>query len=145
MVDPEAHIRVMPARPPRRSAPRSKKLDGTVAEERTKHPELPVELWATDEHRVGLKPILRGVWAPIGNRPIAVGHHRYEWLYVTGFVATGTGEVVWYISTGIDKALSSACLRPSPLRPAPARRAASSSCSTMLAGTHRQISSCRRD
>jgi transposase len=82
-----------------------KKLDGAVAEERAKPPELPVEVWATDEHRVGLKPILRGVWAPIGKRPIAVGHHRYEWLYVTGFVAPGTGEVVWYISTGIDKAL----------------------------------------
>ena len=26
-------------------------------------------LWATDEHRIGLKPITRGVWAPIGERP----------------------------------------------------------------------------
>jgi transposase len=57
-----------------------------------------------DEHRVGLKPILRGVWAPVGERPVAVGHHRFEWLYVLAFVAPGTGEVVWYISTGIDKA-----------------------------------------
>jgi hypothetical protein len=39
-----------------------------------------------DEHRIGLKPITRGVWAPIGERPIALGHHRFEWLYVTGFV-----------------------------------------------------------
>ena len=35
------------------------------------------------EHRIGLKPITRGVWAPIGERPVAVGHHRFEWLYVT--------------------------------------------------------------
>jgi hypothetical protein len=63
----------------------------------------PVEVWATDEHRLGLKPIHRRVWAPIGERPIALGHHRYEWLYVTGFVAPARGETVWYLSNGIDK------------------------------------------
>jgi len=36
-----------------------------------------------DEHRIGLKPIVRGVWAAVGERPIALGHHRFEWLYVT--------------------------------------------------------------
>ena len=51
-----------------------------------------------------MKPILRGVWAPVGVRPIALGHHRFEWLYVMAFLAPATGEVVWYISTGIDKA-----------------------------------------
>ncbi len=45
-----------------------------------------------DEHRIGLKPILRGVWAPRGERPIALGHHRYEWLYVWGFVEPGDGR-----------------------------------------------------
>ena len=35
-----------------------------------------------DEHGIGSKPILRGAWAPKGERPIALGHHRYEWLYV---------------------------------------------------------------
>src|SRR4051794_17314494 len=29
----------------------------------------------------GLKPVLRRVWAPKGERPIALGHHRYKWLY----------------------------------------------------------------
>jgi transposase len=56
-----------------------------------------------DEHRIGLKPIHRRVWAPVGERPIALGHHRYEWLYVTAFVAPTTGETVWYLSNGIDK------------------------------------------
>ena len=42
-----------------------------------------------DEHRIGLKPIVRGVWAPVGERPIALCHHRFEWLYVTGFVEQG--------------------------------------------------------
>jgi hypothetical protein len=74
-----------------------------VAEEAAKHPDKPVEVWATDEHRLGLKPIHRRVWAPIGERPIALGHHRYEWLYVTAFVAPASGETVWYLSNGIDK------------------------------------------
>src|SRR5215472_7790618 len=39
-----------------------------------------------DEHRIGLKPITRGVWAPKGERPLALGHHRYEWLYVPSSV-----------------------------------------------------------
>jgi transposase len=60
-------------------------------------------VWATDEHRLGLKPIHRRVWAPVGKRPIALGHHRYEWLYVTAFVAPASGETVWYLSNGIDK------------------------------------------
>ena len=54
----------------------------------------PVEVFCTDEHRLGLKPILRSVWAPKGQRPIALGHHRFQWLYVTAFVGPTTGETV---------------------------------------------------
>ena len=61
-------------------------LAGVVAEERAKHPDKPIEVWATDEHRIGLKPIIRRLWAPKGQRPIALGHHRSKWLYVTAFV-----------------------------------------------------------
>jgi hypothetical protein len=56
---------------------------------------------ATDEHRIGLKPIQRRVWAALGERPIALGHHRYKWFYVTAFVAPMSGETVWYLSNGI--------------------------------------------
>jgi len=45
-----------------------------------------IEFWAMDEHRIGLKPILRRVWARRGFRPRVLVHHRYEWLYVYGFV-----------------------------------------------------------
>jgi transposase len=45
------------------------------------------------------------VWAPIGERPIALGHHRFEWLYVTAFVEPATGRTVWSISDGICKPL----------------------------------------
>src|SRR5215204_7187504 len=41
-----------------------KKLEQAVAEARAQHPDTPIEVWATDEHRIGLKPILRRVWAP---------------------------------------------------------------------------------
>jgi transposase len=52
-----------------------------------------------------LKPITRGVWAPIGERPIALGHHRFEWLYLTGFVEPATGATVWNITNAISKEL----------------------------------------
>jgi len=64
-----------------------------------------IETFATDEHRIGLKPILRRVWAPRGQRPIARGHHRYQWFYVTAFVSPATGESFWYLSTGVGKDL----------------------------------------
>lgn len=47
----------------------------------------------------------RRVWAPVGARPVALGHHRFEWLYLTAFVAPASGETVWYLSNGIDKRL----------------------------------------
>jgi hypothetical protein len=56
-----------------------------------------------DEHRIGLKPITRGVWAPVGERPIAVGHHRFEWLYVYGFVEPATGRTVWNVAEAVCK------------------------------------------
>ena len=64
---------------------------------RNKFTNYQVEVWFFDEHRVGLKPIIRKVWAPIGERPSALGHHRYEWLYVYGFVEPKTGKTLWYL------------------------------------------------
>jgi transposase len=64
-----------------------------------------IETFATDEHRIGLKPITRRVWAPRGVRPVAPCHHRFEWLYVTAFVSPATGESFWYLSTDVDKNL----------------------------------------
>ncbi len=50
-----------------------------------------LEVWAMDEHRVGLKPIVRRVWAKRGERPVVVVHPRYEWTYVYGFVRPESG------------------------------------------------------
>lgn len=56
------------------------KLAVSVEEHRKEHPDRAVEVWAFDEHQVGLKPVPRRQWAPKGRRPVAVGHPRYEWL-----------------------------------------------------------------
>ena len=39
-----------------------------------------VEVWAFDEHRAGLKPVIRKVWARRGQRPLARGHQRFQWV-----------------------------------------------------------------
>ena len=78
-------------------------LEAAVAQAKAAHPDRPVEVWAADEHRLGLKPIRRRVWAPIGQRPIALGHHRYQWLHVVAFVQPTSGEAVWYLCSGLSK------------------------------------------
>ena len=88
-----------------------KKLAEIVAEEAARHPDTPIETFATDEHRIGLKPVTRRVWAPVGERPIAHGHHRFEWLYVTAFVSPATGECFWHVSNGVSKPFFEALLR----------------------------------
>jgi transposase len=56
------------------------------------------------------RPEADPVWAPRGCRPIASGHHRYQWLYLYGFVRPATGQVVWFIADGVNTALFSALL-----------------------------------
>ncbi|NEQ40774.1 MAG: hypothetical protein F6K40_32960 [Okeania sp. SIO3I5] len=36
---------------------------------KAEYPEATLELWAMDEHRLGLKPICRRVWTPVGVQP----------------------------------------------------------------------------
>ena len=60
-------------------------------------------MWAQDEHRLGLKPILRRVWTRRGERPRAPVHHRYEWLYVYGFVRPATGQTFWLVLPTVNK------------------------------------------
>ena len=49
-------------------------------------------MWAEDEARLGLKPIARRVWSPVGRRPTANGRTKYQWLYVYGFVHPASGR-----------------------------------------------------
>jgi hypothetical protein len=62
---------------------------------RQTHPTAEISVWAEDEHRLGLLPVVRRVWAPRGQRPIAAIARHYEWLYVYGFVRPRTGQSWW--------------------------------------------------
>jgi transposase len=61
------------------------------------HPQDMVELWTTDRHRIGLKPILRRVWSPRGQRARAPVQHRYQWCYLYAFVHPGSGRTWWLL------------------------------------------------
>ncbi len=82
---------------PTRTGGFQKKLPKKLEKLEESHPEAKVELWAQDEHRLGLKPILRKVWSPKGERPLVKVHQRYEWTYLYAFVRPSTGEVHWLI------------------------------------------------
>ncbi len=61
-----------------------------------------MELWATDEHRIGLKPLLRRVWAPIGRRPVTLVRHRFAWRYVVAFVHPASGRTIFHLATSVN-------------------------------------------
>jgi len=46
----------------------------------------PVEVWFTDEARVGQQGTLTRVWAKRGSRPRAPRDRRYEWAYLFGAI-----------------------------------------------------------
>ena len=74
-----------------------KKLNWEQARLQAKYPEAEIEVWAMDEHRLGLKPIQRRVWAQQGEQPIAAVKWRFQWLWLYGFVHPESGETYWWI------------------------------------------------
>ena len=58
----------------------------------------PVEIWFTDEARVGQQGTLTRIWAKRGSRPRAPRDRRYDWAYLFGAVcpdrATGAAVVM---------------------------------------------------
>ncbi len=68
----------------------------------TAFPHAQVERWATDEHRIGLKPLLRRIWAPIGQRPIATVQHRFAWRSLVGFVHPASGRTCFHLATTVS-------------------------------------------
>lgn len=81
-----------------------------VARLKEAHPTAKVELWCEDEHRLGLKPTIRKVWSPIGERPLAKVHQRYEWTYLYAFARPQTGEVHWLILPTVNAEVFSLAL-----------------------------------
>jgi hypothetical protein len=54
-----------------------------------------VALWAEDEHRVGVLPVVCRVRAPRGQRPTAWTRRRYQWVYIYAFIRPTTGQSWW--------------------------------------------------
>ena len=81
-----------------------------VARLKEAHPTAKVELWCEDERRLGLKPIIRKVWSPVGERPLVKVHQRYEWTYLYSFVRPATGEVHWLILPTVNTEVFSMAL-----------------------------------
>jgi hypothetical protein len=80
-------------------------LRARLARLRQANPGKAVEVWAQDEARLGLKPVMRRVWAVRGSRPLSCGRTRYEWLYVYGFARPSTGQTVCALLPRVNAAL----------------------------------------
>jgi transposase len=78
------------------------RLRPLLREVATAFPHSTVELWAVDEHRIGLKPILHKVWCADGQRPLAPVQHRYEWRYLVGFVHPASGRTRFHLATSVS-------------------------------------------
>ena len=63
-----------------------------------------MHLWAEDEHRLGLLPVVRRVWAPRGTGPVAAVHQRYQWCYVYALVRPTTGQTWWCLLPTVSTA-----------------------------------------
>jgi transposase len=89
---------------------RLKKLPEEVDQLRQAHPEAAIELWSGDEHRLGLKPILRRVWAKKGSKVTAVVKPRYQWMYLYGCVQPHSGQTSWLLMPTVNVEIFSLAL-----------------------------------
>jgi transposase len=85
----------MSGRIPNSRRSEKKRLPDAVRQVQTDHPQASVEIWAMDEQRIGLKPVLRRVWTRQGQRRRITVRHRYQWMYVYGFVCPESGQTEW--------------------------------------------------
>lgn len=74
-----------------------KKLNLEQARLQQEYPKADIKVWAMDEHRLGLKPVQRRVWARQGEQPIATVKWRFQWLWLYGLVAPESRETYWWI------------------------------------------------
>lgn len=74
------------------------------------HPTATIQIWTMDEHRLGLLPVPKRVWALKGHRPRAPVRRRYQWLYVYGFVRPTTGQSWWCLLPTVSRVAMSAAL-----------------------------------
>jgi len=75
------------------------------------NPNAVVELWTTDEHRIGLQPVMKKVWAAKGSRPVAKVHRRFQWLYLYAFLRPQSGDTFWLILPSVSSELMTIALK----------------------------------
>lgn len=72
---------------------------------KTAYPQAEIQLWCEDEHRLGLKPVIRHIYVPEGESPIANDNWQFKWLWLYAFVHPKTGETDWWILPYINTEL----------------------------------------
>lgn len=68
-------------------------------------------MWSFDEHRVGLQPILRRVWAKKGLPTIVKINPHYEWIWIYAFVNPQSGNTYWLILPTVNIILFNLALK----------------------------------
>jgi len=76
-----------------------------------RYPESDVEVWSMDEHRLGLKPVLRKEWVDEYSNATAKINWKFQWLWLYGFVEPGTGETYWWLLPFVNIELFSRVLK----------------------------------
>lgn len=74
------------------------------------HPDSDVQLWAMDEHRAGLKPVMRRIWVDEWTTPTATVNWKFEWLWLYAFVHPDSGQTYWWILPYVNNKLFSQVL-----------------------------------
>jgi hypothetical protein len=69
-----------------------------------------VEIWAEDEARLGLQPVIRHQWCMIGSKPRTMHRIQNQWIYVYGFVNPATGETHWLFLPSVSCKLTALAL-----------------------------------
>lgn len=88
-----------------------KKLAIEVERIQTEHPDATVEVWAEDEHRVGLNPVTRQVYVEEGETPVAPVNWKRQWLWLYAFVQPQTGETYWWLLPYVNTKLFAQVLK----------------------------------
>lgn len=66
------------------------------------HPDADVEVWAQDEQRLGLKPVLRRAWFAWYEPAVAPMCWRFEWFWLDGFGCPQTGQTDWWLMPRVN-------------------------------------------
>ena len=82
-----------------------KKLSQQLDKLQSKYPQADIEVWCSDEQRLGLQPKGRRVWTQLGEQPVADVKTQYQWLWLYGFLHPESGETYFWILPQVNTEL----------------------------------------